>query len=67
MVALMAFTSSSTDSLLWWRGVNIQFPRWVIIGFPLTDRMLVAQAQVERLVLLSRDPQVAQYDVEVVW
>lgn len=31
------------------------------------DRMLVAQAQVEGLALVSRDPQVAHYDVEVVW
>jgi len=31
------------------------------------DRMLVAQAQVEGLALISRDPEVARYDVEVVW
>jgi len=31
------------------------------------DRMLIAQAQVEGLALLSRDPQVSRYDVEVVW
>jgi PIN domain nuclease of toxin-antitoxin system len=31
------------------------------------DRMLVAQAQVEGLALISRDPHVARYDVEVVW
>ena len=31
------------------------------------NRMLVAQAQVEGLALVSRDPQVAQYDIEVVW
>jgi PIN domain nuclease of toxin-antitoxin system len=31
------------------------------------DRMLVAQAQVEGLKLVSRDPLVAQYDVEVIW
>ena len=31
------------------------------------DRMLVAQAQVEGLSLISHDPQVARYDVEVVW
>ena len=31
------------------------------------DRMLVAQAQVEGLALVSRDPQVSKYDIEVVW
>jgi len=31
------------------------------------DRMLVAQAQVEGLALLTRDPQVSRYDVEVLW
>lgn len=31
------------------------------------DRMLVAQAQVEGLALISRDPHVARYDVEVIW
>ncbi len=31
------------------------------------DRVLVAQAQLERCVLLTADPQVAQYDVEVLW
>lgn len=31
------------------------------------DRMLVAQAQVEGLALISRDPEVARYDIEVVW
>lgn len=31
------------------------------------DRMLIAQAQVEGLALVSRDALVAQYDVEVVW
>jgi PIN domain nuclease of toxin-antitoxin system len=31
------------------------------------DRMLVAQAQVEGLALISRDSHVARYDVEVVW
>ena len=31
------------------------------------DRMLVAQAQVEGLALISRDQQVSRYDVEVVW
>jgi PIN domain nuclease of toxin-antitoxin system len=31
------------------------------------DRMLVAQAQVEGLKLVSRDPLVAKYDVEVIW
>ena len=31
------------------------------------DRMLVAQAQVEGLALISSDTHVARYDVEVVW
>ncbi|MFH1671913.1 MAG: type II toxin-antitoxin system VapC family toxin [Pseudomonadota bacterium] len=31
------------------------------------DRMLVAQAQLENLAILSTDPQVAQYPVEVIW
>ena len=31
------------------------------------DRILVAQAQVEGLALVSRDPQLARYDVEVLW
>ena len=31
------------------------------------DRMLVAQAQVESLVLLTNDPQMSLYDVNVQW
>ncbi len=31
------------------------------------DHMLVAQAQVERLTLVSADRQFADYDVEVLW
>ncbi len=31
------------------------------------DRMLVAQAQVERLPLLSSDRRLAEYDVDVLW
>jgi PIN domain nuclease of toxin-antitoxin system len=31
------------------------------------DRMLVAQAQLEDLVVLSADPRIRQYDVEAVW
>ena len=31
------------------------------------DRMLVAQAQVEKLALISRDAHVSRYDVDVVW
>lgn len=31
------------------------------------DRLLVAQAQLERCALLSADPQLAAYDVEFVW
>jgi len=31
------------------------------------DRMLVAQSQVEELPILTADPQIAQYEVEVVW
>ena len=31
------------------------------------DRLLIAQSRVERLPLLSVDPEVARYDVEVIW
>jgi len=31
------------------------------------DRMLVAQAQLETLAILSADPQLGAYDVEIVW
>lgn len=31
------------------------------------DRLLIAQAQVERLPILSADPAFARYDVEVTW
>lgn len=31
------------------------------------DRLLVAQAQAEKLVLVSADPAIARYAVEVVW
>jgi PIN domain nuclease of toxin-antitoxin system len=31
------------------------------------DRLLVARAQVEDLTLVSRDQQVARYEVEVLW
>jgi PIN domain nuclease of toxin-antitoxin system len=31
------------------------------------DRMLVAQSQVEGLPILTSDPLIAQYDVEVIW
>jgi PIN domain nuclease of toxin-antitoxin system len=31
------------------------------------DRMLIAQAQLEELKLLSADHQIARYDVEVIW
>ena len=31
------------------------------------DRMLIAQAQVEQLSILSADPQLKKYDVKVVW
>jgi PIN domain nuclease of toxin-antitoxin system len=31
------------------------------------ERMLVAQAQVEELPILTSDPQIAQYDIDVVW
>lgn len=31
------------------------------------DHMLVAQCQVEGLPILTADPQIAQYDVDVVW
>ena len=31
------------------------------------DRMLIAQSQLERVPLISRDPAFAAYDVEVLW
>lgn len=31
------------------------------------DRLLVAQAQVERMTLLTADPQIVAYDVETLW
>lgn len=31
------------------------------------DRMLVAQSQVEELPILTADPHIAQYEVDVVW
>ncbi len=31
------------------------------------DRMLVAQAQIEGLPILTADPAIAQYDVETIW
>ncbi len=31
------------------------------------DRMLIAQAQVERMTLVSADRQLADYDVEILW
>ena len=31
------------------------------------DRLLVAQAQLEKLPLLTSDPDVARYDVEIIW
>jgi PIN domain nuclease of toxin-antitoxin system len=31
------------------------------------DRMLVAQAQTERLTLVTHDPQISSYDVSILW
>jgi PIN domain nuclease of toxin-antitoxin system len=31
------------------------------------DRMLVAQAQIEDLALVTADPAIGQYDVEIIW
>jgi PIN domain nuclease of toxin-antitoxin system len=31
------------------------------------DRILVAQAQVERMAIITADQQIAQYAVEIVW
>ena len=31
------------------------------------DRMLVAQAQLERLPILTADPAITRYDVETIW
>lgn len=31
------------------------------------DRMLVAQAQEERVPILTADPKIAAYDVDVIW
>lgn len=31
------------------------------------DRLLVAQAQLERLPIVTSDPNIARYDVEIIW
>ena len=31
------------------------------------DRLLIAQSQIERLPILTSDPNIARYDVEVIW
>jgi PIN domain nuclease of toxin-antitoxin system len=31
------------------------------------DRMLVAQAKAENLTIMSADPTLASYDIEIVW
>ncbi|AEJ62409.1 PilT protein domain protein [Spirochaeta thermophila DSM 6578] len=31
------------------------------------DRMLIAQAQMEKCAILTSDPQIAQYDVQTIW
>ncbi|NSW81661.1 MAG: type II toxin-antitoxin system VapC family toxin [Syntrophothermus sp.] len=31
------------------------------------DRLLIAQAQIENLPILTADPQISRYDVEVIW
>lgn len=31
------------------------------------DRLLIAQAQIERLPIMTADPLIAQYDVEIIW
>jgi PIN domain nuclease of toxin-antitoxin system len=31
------------------------------------DRLLVAQSQIERLPLMTADPEIAAYDIEVIW
>ena len=31
------------------------------------DRLLIAQAKIESLTLVSADPEIAKYDVEVIW
>jgi PIN domain nuclease of toxin-antitoxin system len=31
------------------------------------DRLLIAQSQLERLPLLSGDPQISRYEVEIIW
>ena len=31
------------------------------------DRLLVAQSQLEKLPILTADPEIAQYDVEILW
>jgi PIN domain nuclease of toxin-antitoxin system len=45
---------------------------WHVSGLPLHhrdpfDRLLVAQAQLEGLAVVTRDPQIAAYDVRVAW
>ena len=31
------------------------------------DRLIVAQSQLDRLPIVTSDPQIAQYEVEVIW
>lgn len=31
------------------------------------DRLLVAQAQIENLPIMTADPEIAQYDVQIIW
>ena len=31
------------------------------------DRMLIAQAQLEGLPIISADPQIAKYQIEIIW
>jgi PIN domain nuclease of toxin-antitoxin system len=31
------------------------------------DRLLIAQAQIERMTLLTADPAIAAYEVEIMW
>jgi PIN domain nuclease of toxin-antitoxin system len=37
------------------------------LNLPLADRLLIAQANVEQVVLLSNDPEIAKHPVNVQW
>lgn len=39
----------------------------ISFGYACSDRMLVAQAQIESIGIISNDQKLRQYDVDVLW